>query len=507
MNIAIEMVGITKRFGEVVANDKINLKIAKGEIHAIVGENGAGKTTLMNVLYGLCKPDDGKIKINGKDANICLTGDAINCGIGMVHQHFMLIKSHTVVENVIVGKEPGSNWSLNKKEAIKKINKLSNKYNLEIEPRAKVKDISVGMQQRVEILKTLYRGAEIIIFDEPTAVLAPQEIEGLFKIFRNLKSLGKTIIFITHKLDEVIKVSDKVTVLRKGIKVGEKVTNETDTGELTKMMVGREVFFGGGERKKFSKKKVALKIENLSLIGEGDKEKLKNINLELEKGEILGLAGIDNNGQQELVQSICGQTKPTQGKVFLEGIEVSNKNINCRRDIGLGHIPEDRLKQGLVMDFSVANNMILGFQYKEPFASKRKWLNIAEIRKSAKNLVKKFDVRTCNIDEKVKNLSGGNQQKIIIARELNFQPHVLIVFQPTRGLDVGAIEFVHETLVEARNNGKAILLISFELEELLDLSDRIAVINSGEIRGILNVEEATKEKLGSMMLDSKKMLV
>lgn len=496
---AIEAINLTKRFPGVLANDHINLAVKKGTVHAIVGENGAGKSTLMNTLYGLYIPDEGEIKVNDKVVKLKTAKDAIANGIGMVHQHFMLIPTMTVAENIVLGNETGSKFKFDRKKAIEAVEELSKKYNLAIDPREYVSNTSVGMQQRIEILKALYRGIDILILDEPTAVLTPQEVRELFESIRYLISQGKTIIIITHKLDEVLEISDEISVLRHGKKVGTVKTSDVDEMELTRMMVGRDVQLGGAARKEIHDKETVLKIENLSYTDDKGVKVLDNINLDVKRGEILGIAGVDGNGQQEIINLISGLLTGYEGKIEICGVSIDNKSIRQIKEIGLGFIPEDRHKHGLVLEYSVADNLVKGIHGKNPFA-KSGFLNFKKIEQNAEQKMKDFDIRAANIHVPAGTLSGGNQQKIIIAREMSKNPELVVAMQPTRGLDIGAIEFVHNILVEARNNGKCVLLVSLELEEILHLSDRIAVINSGKIVGTLDIKEANRDKLGLMML-------
>lgn len=499
----IEMKGITKKFGNFVANDNIDLTVHKGEIHALLGENGAGKTTLMNVLYGLYTPTSGEIMINGEKVEITNPNIAIQHGIGMVHQHFMLVDVFTVVENIMLGMETTvkkGNWDtgrLDVKKARQQVKELSKKYGLYVDPDAKIEDITVGMQQRVEILKALYRGADILIFDEPTAVLTPQEIDELIDIMKNLTSQGKTIIIITHKLKEIKQSADFCTIIRRGKKIDTVKVNEVTEEDLAEKMVGRQVSFVV-DKKKLEKGEVVLDIDNIVV---KDNRKLKavdGLSLKLYSGEILGIAGIDGNGQSELIEGITGLRSIESGNVILKGENVANSTPKHIIEKGMSTIPEDRQRRGLVLDFTIGENFILENYHKEPFAKKGK-LQHTEISKNAKELIRKFDVRPQDENQYAKALSGGNQQKVIIAREVSNDPDVLIAAQPTRGLDVGAIEFVHKSLVEQRDRGKAVLLISFELDEVMNLSDRIAVIYDGKIVSVLDAKEADEKILGYLM--------
>lgn len=503
MNYVVEMKNITKVFPGVVANDNVNLSVKKGEIHVLLGENGAGKTTLMNILYGLYEPTSGEIYIKGEKVEIKNPNIAIAKGIGMVHQHFMLVEPFTVAENIILGTEPSQygGLKLDKEKAVEEVNRISSEYGLAVDPNVKIQDISVGMQQRVEILKALYRGADILILDEPTAVLTPQEIEELGVILRNLANQGKSIILITHKLKEVMAMSDKVTVIRRGKVIDTLNTKDTNSEELAELMVGRKVNLVVQKEKQEAGKPV-LEVKDLHALDNRGVPALKGISFEVKAGEIFALAGVDGNGQTELVEVLTGLRNATKGNILLEGKDITKSKTREIIEEGVGHIPEDRHKRGLVLQHSLAENMVLGNHYKEPF-SKNGIMNYDVIHEHAKKLIEEFDVRTPSEEVTAKSLSGGNQQKVIIARELNRDPALLIAAQPTRGLDVGAIEFVHKRLVEQRNKGKAVLLVSLELDEVMALADRIGVIYDGKLVGILDAEEATEKKLGIMMAGGK----
>lgn len=494
---AIEMKKITKIFGELKANDGVDLTVHKGEVHALLGENGAGKTTLMNILYGLFQPTDGKIFIKGEEVNVNSPNIAIEHGIGMVHQHFMLVKPFTVVQNIILGCEIIKNGCLDLETASKKVLKLSEMYGLHVEPEAKIRDISVGMQQRVEILKALYRGADILILDEPTAVLTPQEIQELMKIIKNLSSEGKTMIIITHKLKEIKMIADYCTIIRNGTKIDTVEVNNTTEEELAKMMVGREVNFRVSKKKRKPGKTV-LSIEKLNVNNNRGISIVNNLSLSLQQGEILGIAGVDGNGQTELVEAITGLRPVVSGKIMINGNDITHYKPKQVIDNKISLIPEDRQNRGLVLDMSVAENMILENYAKEPF-SRNGILNYDNILSYSKELITRFDIRPQNESLLAGSLSGGNQQKVIIAREISNNPDVLIAFQPTRGLDVGAIEYVHKALLEQRDRGKAVLLVSLDLEEIMNISDRITVIYEGEIVGVVDAETADRNKLGLMM--------
>lgn len=494
----VEMNQIVKKFGNFTANDNINLKVHKGEVHAILGENGAGKSTLMNILYGLYHPTSGSIRIKGEEVKIDNPNIAIEKGIGMVHQHFMLVPPFTVTENIILGMEPTKGAGVvNIEKAKKDVKELSEKYGLHVDPDSKVEDITVGMQQRVEILKALYRGAEILILDEPTAVLTPQEIKELIQIIRNLTGEGKSIIIITHKLKEIKEAADFCTIIRRGKYIDTVDVEKSTENDLASMMVGREVNFKV-DKKPMEVGETVLKIEGLCANDSRDLPALDELSLELKKGEILGIAGIDGNGQSELVEVLTGLKKATAGKVLLGDKDITNKTPLEIFESGLCNIPEDRQKRGLVLDFTVAENMVLE-TYKTPRFSKGFRLLEENINKFANELIEKFDVRPTDASLKARALSGGNQQKVIIAREVTHDPEVLIATQPTRGLDVGAIEFVHKSLVEQRDKGKAVLLVSLELDEVMSVSDRIAVIYEGQIVGMIEAKDADENTLGLMM--------
>ncbi|WP_313567450.1 ABC transporter ATP-binding protein [Acetoanaerobium noterae] len=492
------MKSITKKFGDFIANDNIDLTVHRGEVHALLGENGAGKSTLMNILYGLYTPTDGKIFIEGKEAVIDNPNKAIALGIGMVHQHFMLVPPFTVAENIILGMEPMKTFKqVDMDKAISDVKAISEKYGLYVDPKARIMDITVGMQQRVEILKALYRGAEILILDEPTAVLTPQEIKELIEIIRNLTKEGKTIILITHKLKEIKEAADYCTIIRRGKRIDTVDVSQTDENQLASMMVGREVTFKVDKNDAIYGDTV-LKIEDLKAKDNRGLFALNGLNLEVRRGEILGIAGVDGNGQSELVEVITGLKKAESGSVMINGKEIVNTSPRNIMDSGISNIPEDRQKHGLVLDFTVSENMILQNYKKERFSKNGRLLD-SNIRQFADELINKFDVRPQNNALKARALSGGNQQKVIIAREVTNDPDLLIATQPTRGLDVGAIEFVHKSLIEQRDKGKGVLLVSFELDEIMSVSDRIAVIYEGKIVGIVDAKDANENQLGLMM--------
>ncbi|KXU14431.1 putative deoxyribose-specific ABC transporter, ATP-binding protein [Streptococcus infantis] len=493
----IEMREITKVFGEFVANDKINLELRKGEIHALLGENGAGKSTLMNMLAGLLEPTSGEIVVNGQVVKLDSPSKAASLGIGMVHQHFMLVEAFTVAENIILGSELTKNGVLDIARATREINELSERYGLAVDPSAKVADISVGAQQRVEILKTLYRGADILIFDEPTAVLTPSEIDELMAIMKNLVKEGKSIILITHKLDEIRAVSDRVTVIRRGKSIETVEIAGATNADLAEMMVGRSVSFKT-EKQPAQPKEVVLSIKDLVVNENRGVPAVKNLSLDVRAGEIVGIAGIDGNGQSELIQAITGLRKIESGSVELKGQSISGLHPRQITEMSVGHVPEDRHRDGLVLEMMISENIALQTYYKEPL-SKKGILNYTNIVDYAKKLMQEFDVRAASEIVPASALSGGNQQKAIIAREIDRNPDLLIVSQPTRGLDVGAIEYIHKRLIQERDNGKAVLVVSFELDEILNVSDRIAVIHDGKIQGIVTPETTNKQELGVLM--------
>ncbi|VOS66532.1 ABC transporter ATP-binding protein [Streptococcus pneumoniae] len=493
----IEMRDITKVFGGFVANDKINLHLRKGEIHALLGENGAGKSTLMNMLAGLLEPTSGEIAVNGQVVNLDSPSKAASLGIGMVHQHFMLVEAFTVAENIILGSELTKNGVLDIAGASKEIKALSERYGLAVDPSAKVADISVGAQQRVEILKTLYRGADILIFDEPTAVLTPSEIDELMAIMKNLVKEGKSIILITHKLDEIRAVSDRVTVIRRGKSIETVEIAGATNADLAEMMVGRSVSFKT-EKQASKPKEVVLSIKDLVVNENRGVPAVKNLSLDVRAGEIVGIAGIDRNGQSELIQAITGLRKVESGSIELKGDSIVGLHPRQITELSVGHVPEDRHRDGLILEMMISENIALQTYYKEPH-SKNGILNYSNITSYAKKLMEEFDVRAASELVPAAALSGGNQQKAIIAREIDRDPDLLIVSQPTRGLDVGAIEYIHKRLIEERDNGKAVLVVSFELDEILNVSDRIAVIHDGKIQGIVSPETTNKQELGVLM--------
>jgi general nucleoside transport system ATP-binding protein len=494
----LELKGITKRFPGVLANDHINIQLNKGEILALLGENGAGKTTLMNILYGLYKPDEGEIIINGKKIEIASPIDAIRSGIGMVHQHFMLVPVFTVTENVMLGEEY-TRWGgfLDRKKAADRIREISELYKLNVNPDDLVEDLPVGLQQRVEIIKLLFRNADILIMDEPTAVLTPQEVDELFNILKKLVEQGKSIIFITHKLREVMECADRIEVIRLGKVVGATKPADASPEKLAAMMVGREVDLKTA-KKPCDLRGTVLKVENLSVKDTHNHVVVDDVSFELQSGEILGIAGVQGNGQTELVRAVTGLRTPSAGRITLLDKDISKSNPRKITELGSAHIPEDRQKDGLVLAKPVSDNLVLNTYYRPPFA-KGIILQRNAIGENAKTLIKKFDIRTPNSSTLVNYLSGGNQQKVIIAREFSRPIKLLVASQPTRGLDVGSIEYIHNRIVEKRDQGCAVLLVSTELDEIMQLSDRIAVMFRGKILTTVNAKEVSKEELGLLM--------
>ncbi len=501
MGCVIEMLDITKDFPGIRANDHVTLQVEKGSIHALLGENGAGKSTLMSILFGLYQPDDGSIRIRGAEARITDPNAANALGIGMVHQHFKLVHNFTVTENIILGLEPRKGLVIDVKKASRRVAELTKLYGLNVDPDAKIEDISVGMQQRVEILKMLYRDAELLIFDEPTAVLTPQEIHELIGIMRRLVAEGKTIILITHKLKEIKEVADVCTVLRRGRCIGTVKVADTSEERMAEMMVGREVSFHV-DKAEGKPGEILLRIEKLNVKNSKGLLGVKNLDLEVRRGEILGLCGIDGNGQTELVQAITGLCKAESGRILLKGKDIAKLSVMTRTEMGLGHIPEDRHKHGLILDFRLDENFVLHSYFKKPFAE-HGILDFKAIKKNADFLIEQFDVRSGEgAATPVRSMSGGNQQKAIVAREINHSPEVFVIAQPTRGLDVGAIEYIHKRIIAERDKGKAILLVSLELDEILDVCDRIAVIYGGEIVGLVDAGLTNENELGLMMSGS-----
>ena len=501
MSHVIEMIGIRKEFPGIVANDDITLQVEEGQIHAILGENGAGKSTLMSILFGLYKADRGVIKVRGKEVSISSPNDAFDLGIGMVHQHFQLVHNFTVAENIILGREGGFVYDI--RTASRKIKEISDRYGLSIDPDMVIEDITVGMQQRVEILKMLYRDADILIFDEPTAVLTPQEIDELMQIMRNLAAEGKSIILITHKLEEIKAVAEKCTIIRRGKLVGVVDVAGTSVEEMAALMVGRPVSFKVDKGEPRIGEAV-MEIRNLDVLNNKHVLGVKDFSLTIRRGEIVGIAGVDGNGQSELVEALSGLRKVEGGQIVFKGQDITNASIQERNEMGLGHIPEDRQKRGLILAEPLSTNFVIKEFYKQPY-SKHGILNQEAIVEYGQKIIDKFDVRSGEgITSLAGKLSGGNQQKAIIGREVEADPDLLIAVQPTRGLDVGAIEFIHKELVKERDSGKAVLLVSFELDEIFNLSDRIAVMNAGRLIDIVDTKDTDEHAVGLMMAGIRK---
>jgi simple sugar transport system ATP-binding protein len=498
--VAIEMTDITMVFPGIVANDRVCLEVAEGEIHALLGENGAGKSTLMSILFGLYERDGGTIRIRGQEADIRSPNDAAALKIGMVHQHFKLVHNFTVTENIVLGLEPVNRMgNLDLRAAEKRVAALSETYGLAVNPRSRVENITVGMQQRVEILKILYRDADILIFDEPTAVLTPQEIDELLAIFRRLKAEGKTIVFITHKLREIKAVADRCTVLRRGKHIATVNVAGCGESELAEMMIGRSVSFRTG-KKPASPGAVVLKIEHLTVTGPRGVPAVRDLSLEVRAGEIVGVAGVDGNGQSELTAAISGLLPVKSGHIYLKGKNISRESIKARNERGVGFVPEDRHRYGLILDFRLDENLILKSFRRRPFSNSAGFLRFPAIVRHAEELIADFDIRAGNGPATpLRSMSGGNQQKVVMARELDLSPDLLMVSQPTRGLDVGAIEYIRRRIIEERDKGRAVLLVSFELDEILSLCDRIAAISKGSVVGMVDAAEADERRIGAMM--------
>jgi general nucleoside transport system ATP-binding protein len=498
----LELREITKRFGDVLANDHVNIVVKQGTIHAIVGENGAGKSTAMRIAYGFYTADSGEILVDGRVRDINSPHDAIALGIGMVHQHFMLVETMTVAENIVLGAEPGAALALDLKSAASQIRQLSEEFKLAVNPNEPVEHLSVGQQQRVELLKALYRHARLLILDEPTAVLTPLEVEEFFHILRRMREQGKTVIIITHKLSEVLAISDEVTVMRDGKVVGRVQTKETNATELARMMVGREVLLRV-EKPDPDVGRAALEVRNLSVVNAKGAKRVNDVSFQVRSGEIVGIAGVEGNGQTELIEALAGLIEPQHitGEIVADGKNIKSLGARVRRELGIAHIPEDRHRRGLLLEFDLAENSILGVHYRPPIATVAGGVFLDEnaVQRRANEIIEQFDVRPRNANLPARALSGGNQQKLIIGREYHVHPKVLLVSQPTRGVDIGAIEFIHRQLVSLRDQGCAILLVSAELEEVTSLSDRLLIIHDGKIAGEVDPKVATIEEIGLLM--------
>lgn len=493
----LELRNITKTFGSVTANNDVSIKVEKGTIHAIVGENGAGKSTIMRIAYGFYKADSGEILVDGKVVSIKNPHDAIALGIGMVHQHFMLVDTMTAAENIVLGAETGSAGNLDLDKANRDILALSNELRLGVDPKAYIENMSVGQQQRVELLKALYRNAELLILDEPTAVLSPQEVEEFFSILRRMREQGKTIIIITHKLDEVLAISDEVTVMRDGRSVGNVKTSDTTAKDLARMIVGRDVLLRV-DKADSDPKSVVLEVKDLAVSGK-TVNSINGVSFAVRAGEIVGVAGIEGNGQTELIEALSGLIKSNGGSVEFDGKDITNRSARELKELGIGHIPEDRHKRGLLLHCDLGENSILGVHYRQPITAAAGFMNTGVISKRVNEIIQRFDVRPPNADLPARALSGGNQQKLIIGREFELNPKLLLVSQPTRGVDIGAIEFIHRKLIELRDAGSAILLVSAELEEVTALADRLLVIREGRIVGEVDPKVTSVEEIGLMM--------
>lgn len=493
----ITLKNITKYFPGTIANDHIDLTLAGGEVLALFGENGAGKTTLMSILYGLYQPDEGEIFINGEQVKIRSPHDAMEYGIGMIHQHFTLVPVHTVVENIILGTEQASLKYLNIEEKVKKIEKIGNKYGLEVDPFAIIRQLPVGMQQRVEIIKALYRNAQILIMDEPTSVLTPQETEKLFNFIRDFKAKGHSVIFISHKLNEVMEIADKITVLRDGKIVGNVSRSEASESQLTHMMIGRDLEITKTNNTIHPKSEM-LKIENLIIVGDRKSKVIDDISFTVQEGEIFGIAGVSGNGQEELAQALCGLRKVKSGQITLSDKDITNKDVLSIIHQGVGYIPADRHKEGLVLDMSIEENLFLK-NHSNPMFFHYGFLNQNKIQENARNLMRDFEIKAASSKSRAMTLSGGNQQKVAVAREVNIGTKLLVAIQPTRGLDLGAIDYVHKTLLKEKKEGKAILLISTELSEIMTLSDRIGVMYRGKLLKIIQRKDAKVDEIGLLM--------
>ena len=499
MSVAVHLEGITKRFPGVVANDEVDLEVEEGSVHALLGENGAGKTTLMNVLYGLYQPEGGVVHVHGESRDFETPRDAIDAGIGMIHQHFMLVDTLTTAENIVLGHEPRK-WgglAMDRAQAERDVAELSERYGFDVDPTATVEDVSVGVQQRVEILKALYGGADVLILDEPTAVLTPQEVEDLFEVFDELAAEDKTIIFITHKLGEAMEAADDITVLRDGKNVGTVDANETTREELAELMVGREVLLET-DKQPAEPGDVGLSVSGLRVTDDRGVEQLGGVDITAREGEVFGIAGVDGNGQSELVAAVTGLETPDEGSVSLAGRDVTSLSRRERIENGMAYVPEDRQERGLVMEFNLVENGLLGSQHRAPFAEGGR-IDWGRSRDHAESVIEEYDVRPPNADAEAVSLSGGNQQKFIVGREFARDPEVVVASHPTRGVDVGSIEFIHERLLDLRAAGKTILLVSSKLDEVQQLSDRLAVMYEGEIMDVVDPDRTTEEELGLLM--------
>ena len=499
MTTAVHLDGITKRFPGVVANDDVTLRVEQGSVHALLGENGAGKTTLMNVLYGLYQPTEGRVVLNGEERDFDSPRDAIDAGVGMIHQHFMLVDPMTIAENITLGNEPRK-WgglAVDREQARREVVELSERFGFDVDPDARIEDVSVGVQQRVEILKALYRGADVLILDEPTAVLTPQEVEELFAVFEELTAQGKTIVFISHKLSEAMHAADEITVLRDGENVGTVDADDTSREELAELMVGREVILDV-EKRPASAGEHALGVEGIVAEDERGVRAVDDVSFDVRAGEVFGIAGVDGNGQSELVEAITGLRTPESGRISLAGEDVTDWSRRERIDAGMSYVPEDRQERGLVMEFDLVENGLLGSQHREPFANAGR-LDWPTARDHAGSVIDAYDVRPPNADTSAESLSGGNQQKFIVGREFERDPTLLVAAHPTRGVDVGSIEFIHERLLDLRDEGVAVLLVSSKLEEVQGLSDRLAVMHDGEIMDTVDPSTVTEEEIGLLM--------
>ncbi|PSP96390.1 heme ABC transporter ATP-binding protein [Halobacteriales archaeon QS_5_70_17] len=499
MTTAVHLDGITKRFPGVVANDDVDLAVERGSVHALLGENGAGKTTLVNVLYGLYRPNEGRVVVDGRERQFESPGDAIDAGVGMIHQHFMLVDPMTVAENITLGNEPRK-WlglTVDRERARREVEDLSERYGFDVDPTDRVADVSVGVQQRVEILKALYRGADVLILDEPTAVLTPQEVEDLFAVFEELTEQGKTIVFITHKLGEAMTAADEITVLRDGRNVGTVAADATDREQLAEMMVGREVLLEV-EKPPADPGSVALAVEDLRVTDDRGVEQVAGVDFTTREGEIFGIAGVDGNGQAELIEAITGLTRPDGGRVTVNGEDVTDRSRRERIESGMAYIPEDRQERGLVMSFDLVSNGLLGSQHGAPFARGGR-IDWERTREHAEGIVADYDVRPGNADARAQSLSGGNQQKFVVGREFERDPDLVVATHPTRGVDIGSTEFIHERLLDLRAEGVAVVLVSSKLEEVQALSDRLGVMYEGEIVDVVDPEATTEEELGLLM--------